>query len=913
MSASQIRAAVEAAFRDFTVDGVPSSGAHDPIKVEIRYALGQLLETALSSISSGLLRYATVSAMEAVTDKDDGQLAYVYANNADPADSENGVYQWDDGGSEWVVADWYYAAVVAAVQAQIPPDDVVVTVLPYKELPPSGSNLLRVHSIKLLPSITLPTDPLYVRYLFRDHGGAGGAERTQFIISKWTGSAVDLIGLAGSGANVNTGGSTGLVEMDLKAASGTAFAGVANDQKIGTLTIDFKDGADFTAGTLSVATSELEPLRLQMPAGDQDAVEEKVSDALDDLSLSKVPFAQEVTAIPIRKLVKSMWLYGADPTHDYAISVLTVETFTTPSTRLRITVRDLTDGVDVCSVLKGVASQPGFATFVATLPDIVKVMGDGATPKTRLYCLMEFDWTAVSDFFSYGSATMAGAGISPERLVSDEMIADYLDSDHWHEVIRVGDGETYETLRDAVESTYSAIYVGSDINGAPICDRAHYHHRILIDVVDDATFDATFLKLPSFVDLRCNGIDRTLIVRENTDPDAMIEAHKNHKIRDCTIYSETAGEYCIHSDDANRDVLDGTGQYIRLRQSFKRVKLQGAIGHNGPLFGSGISSGEEIRFEDCIGEHLDPTATQAAFFFHNNGPTSTAPTVEVGTKPAQVTMRGTSSPDQLGVILQTIDPSAICSLTLIGCEFRLIRLDIATGGEVRTDLVSDRNAWRIGGRHDGAFQMFDPVGATVLKTTAGEEPSGDAAALIFGAVDELGRGEKWIGDGDFTLGKRLGDCSSVTKTLTIDGQDCVFSTDLTNASNATIVSAINAAITSNPVSIVDIALEWVPDAAPKRRVRNSSGATIAKGRFVRFSGASTIVACAAGERPDGWTHRDMLDGSDGYVILTKRVHQDYIPGASAGTGEWGVSAGGVIDYAAATKLGRTMGSIVTVY
>ena len=64
MSASEVRAAVELAFRDFRIDGVASSGRHEPVKSEIRFALGRLLESVLSSIGAGIVRYRTKSLMD---------------------------------------------------------------------------------------------------------------------------------------------------------------------------------------------------------------------------------------------------------------------------------------------------------------------------------------------------------------------------------------------------------------------------------------------------------------------------------------------------------------------------------------------------------------------------------------------------------------------------------------------------------------------------------------------------------------------------------------------------------------------------------------------------------------------------------------------------------------------------------
>lgn len=127
MSASQVRAAVEAAFRDFVTDGIPASGEHEPVKSEIRAALGELLETTLSAISAGIKRYATVAAMDADVDEADGQLAYVYENNGSASDPANGVYQWDSGTTAWVAATWYFDAVSAVVQPLVDQAEAAAT------------------------------------------------------------------------------------------------------------------------------------------------------------------------------------------------------------------------------------------------------------------------------------------------------------------------------------------------------------------------------------------------------------------------------------------------------------------------------------------------------------------------------------------------------------------------------------------------------------------------------------------------------------------------------------------------------------------------------------------------------------------------------------------------------------------
>ncbi|MCH9655608.1 MAG: hypothetical protein K0U86_09645 [Planctomycetes bacterium] len=628
---------------------------------------------------------------------------------------------------------------------------------------------------------------------------------------------------------------------------------------------------------------------------------------------SQVPFADKMDNGIMRDLVKELHLYGADPTHEYIISTFSTQQFALPLTRVVIEIQDITDNVVVCGFRSQTMDASTVAAFVATLPDTIKLTDVALASKTKMYAVMTVDWSAATDA-NRSYTTVAQAGIHASRIMSDEMIADYLDRDSWHQVIRCGAGETYTTLKAAVEATYSPLTGSATINGSPICEFAHYHNRVLIDIVDDGDFKATGLYLPDWVDVRGNGRDRTFIRRENTDPEPLIEQRTSGKFIDCTLVSETANEYCIHSDDFNRNSTGDKNQNVRLRQSYKRLRLQGGTGHNGWLFGNGMSSGQVIEFEDVVGEHLDASATEPAFGFHNTGPTLRNPMLKVSYKSAQVTMRGCSSPDQVGIEISTLEPSAICHLTLIDSDFNLIKHETSSGNEVLSDLARDRVAWQIGGRHDGPWINVDPVGQIVLKTTAGQIPSGTASALIFGAMDELGRGEKWIKDAtDYDLGSRLGDCSSVNKMLTIGSQTCIFTADETRKSNAVLISEINASITSHPVSEVDLQLEWAPDAVPKRRMNNNTGSTIPKGRFVKFTGAGTIALCGTNEKPDGWTHRDILNGDDGYVILTKRIADDYIENASGSTGKWGITASGKLDYSATTKQGLTTGGIVTVY
>lgn len=127
MSGGQVREAVERAFREYETEGVPSSGSHEPVKSEIRYALGALLEETLSSIGAGITRYETIADRDAAAAPADGSLVYVFRNNDDPADPANGVYQYDAGAPGYELATWYYDAVAAVVQPLVDDAETAAT------------------------------------------------------------------------------------------------------------------------------------------------------------------------------------------------------------------------------------------------------------------------------------------------------------------------------------------------------------------------------------------------------------------------------------------------------------------------------------------------------------------------------------------------------------------------------------------------------------------------------------------------------------------------------------------------------------------------------------------------------------------------------------------------------------------
>jgi len=102
-------------YRDYSTAGVASSGEHQPEKAEIR-AIGQEIENQIGAAVSGITGYLDTAAREAVT-PDQGTIAYVYANANDPANANNGFFQYR--GAAWEEATWLYNALAAGMGATI--------------------------------------------------------------------------------------------------------------------------------------------------------------------------------------------------------------------------------------------------------------------------------------------------------------------------------------------------------------------------------------------------------------------------------------------------------------------------------------------------------------------------------------------------------------------------------------------------------------------------------------------------------------------------------------------------------------------------------------------------------------------------------------------------------------------------
>jgi hypothetical protein len=90
--------AFDSAFRDYSTDGDPASGVHNPVKSEIR-DIGDVIEVITNALAAGILNYDDKSTLDADTGQSDGTLAFV---TNDGTASNNGLYVYStDSPAAW--------------------------------------------------------------------------------------------------------------------------------------------------------------------------------------------------------------------------------------------------------------------------------------------------------------------------------------------------------------------------------------------------------------------------------------------------------------------------------------------------------------------------------------------------------------------------------------------------------------------------------------------------------------------------------------------------------------------------------------------------------------------------------------------------------------------------------------------
>lgn len=192
-------------FRDYATDGDPSSGAHRPVKADLR-ALGVTIEAVTDALSSGVLRYEDKAALDADTGQGDGTLAYV---TDDGTANNNGIYVFTAGSP----GSWAKTALQFLDAAEKGAADGVATLTSDSKLTPSQNDALRYQG-EWDASANDPTIPAAAT-ANRGHYYVVSAAGTTTIDGKSSWSVGDWIASNGSTWDKINNGSADALEEDV--------------------------------------------------------------------------------------------------------------------------------------------------------------------------------------------------------------------------------------------------------------------------------------------------------------------------------------------------------------------------------------------------------------------------------------------------------------------------------------------------------------------------------------------------------------------------------------------------------------------------------------------------------------------------------------------------------------------------
>ena len=106
----------------------------------------------------------------------------------------------------------------------------------------------------------------------------------------------------------------------------------------------------------------------------------------------------------------------------------------------------------------------------------------------------------------------------------------------------------------------------------------------------------------------------------------------------------------------------------------------------------------------------------------------------------------------------------------------------------------------------------------------------------------------------------------------------------------------------------------LPNTGFRRRLTNSTGATLAANRLVKRAGDATIAYAGPGDAVLGWLPEAIANGATGDVIISKVIFGAFLSISGAGTsGQFGLAANGQIDFSASTKVGELYSGVARLY
>lgn len=305
------------------------------------------------------------------------------------------------------------------------------------------------------------------------------------------------------------------------------------------------------------------------------------------------PFSEVATALPAElAAIKDLYIFNAKA-HDYRLSLYKATT-----AELRVDIWDEQIGDRVAY---GLLSSPNYAA----LPDRIPIVS--SNPLTSVWSgiqgYIELNTAAVTESAAvYQYTTAAESRINPRKVKTRFEYRNRHPADNYAEVIEVGAGRTYTTIRAALEALYDNGPLADQTNPAqlPSCIRATPDHKIGL-VFDAATFQGVSEHIPDYVYLIARYRHQTIFEHSAGATTPIIEGQANTGAHGCVFRSTVANEYAWHMDYAHTVMSPDTeGDYLREYWNVFE-DCQFIVGPSGTLqaYGSGIGTQAGARFIGC--------------------------------------------------------------------------------------------------------------------------------------------------------------------------------------------------------------------------------------------------------------------------------------------------------------------------
>ena len=352
-----------------------------------------------------------------------------------------------------------------------------------------------------------------------------------------------------------------------------------------------------------------------------------------------------------------------------------------------------------------------------------------------------------------------------------------------------------------------------------------------------------------------------------------------------------------------------------------------AVWQSTDAFGSGLASGCAVYADNCSFEGV-----RSGFAIHNRRDATDGLKVRL-----RNCLLSAASAAGYALLSQSLSSHQGDSVELLGCELNGDILNTSTPwGQNDLGYQPSRHAeLRVyGSGNTAAVATTTDTSKALVIISSNTLSSGSVAASGTGATALLGSAKLKAGGGGIaaalegeldvenhtvgtannllitSMGKRLGDCSSVSKTLTLSinggaAINVVFNTDMTAVSNSTILGTINTALGYTGASLVSLGSLYRPKFYDEERdLLNSTVTGIPRGSVLAYDGGvknvRLMTSADAASLFAGVAMDDIVPGASGriktagYLILTDILRDDALTIAFGDTFSISASAPGKI-------------------